>query len=286
MPGSGSGRSAVRPRTTATGTPASLPFTRSAAAASSSTSAVLRDVELVAVGVDLAPVVEQGGQPGRADGDVGQPLAPGPAERVADDDADVHAEQLGQPGAEGAGRGVAVLGEEHQQVLGHVRGVDPGGGQDPALPRLHDRQRTAAGDDADRLLLDGVEAGGLPVGAGRDVHQPVLDLGDDLRGDDDDVAVGQPGRRGGDGAGEVVAGSELRQPGHRVDGQPVGRANHARRPGRRGRAPRWPPASSSSAAPAGRRRRGRRPGRPARRARRRAGRRPSGRRSAGRRPRR
>ena len=65
--------------------------------------------------------------------------------------------------------------------------------------------------------------GGLAVGAGLHPDQGALDLGDDLGGHDDDVAVGQPGRRARDRAGEVVAGRELRQPrdGERPRGPPA-----------------------------------------------------------------
>ncbi len=49
----------------------------------------LGDVQLVAVRVGLATVVPDRVQPGRAQGDVGQPVAPGTPHGVGDDDRDV-----------------------------------------------------------------------------------------------------------------------------------------------------------------------------------------------------
>ena len=89
-----------------------------------------------------------------ADRDVGEPLAPRPPEGVAHHDRDVHAEEFAEAGPQRAGRGVAVLGQEHECVLADVGGVDAGGGDHPALPGLHDRQWSAAGDHADGLALD------------------------------------------------------------------------------------------------------------------------------------
>ena len=53
--------------------------------------AQLLDAELVAVGIAFADVAHQRRHPGDADGDVGLSLAPGAAERVADDHGDVDA---------------------------------------------------------------------------------------------------------------------------------------------------------------------------------------------------
>lgn len=85
-----------------------------------------------------------------------------------------------------------------------------GGGHDQALPVLHDAQRAAPGHDPYRLGVDGGLAG---VGG----EHPALGLGDDLRGDQDDVAVGQRGGGGRDQLGEVVALADLGQPGDGPD---------------------------------------------------------------------
>ena len=64
----------------------------------------------------------------------------------------------------------------------------------------------------------------LPVRSRGHVYQPALHLGDDLGGDDDDVAVGQPGGGGRDRRREVVAGPELGQARDRQDREPGGEA--------------------------------------------------------------
>ena len=54
----------------------------------------------IAVRVRAAAQIVQHPHPGRADRDVGQPVAPGPPEGVGDDDADVDAERVPQPVAD------------------------------------------------------------------------------------------------------------------------------------------------------------------------------------------
>ena len=75
---------APAPRTSAAGTPSALPFTRSAAAASSSAIARGGDGQRAAVGVGGAAQVVEHLDPGRAQGEVGLPRPPGPARRVAE----------------------------------------------------------------------------------------------------------------------------------------------------------------------------------------------------------
>ncbi len=197
----------------------------------------LRRLQPVAVRVDRAPVVDQRRDAGRSDGDVGQPVPPRPAEGVTDDHGDLHPEQLGQPHAQRPGRGVRVDGQQDQLVAGHVGGVDAGRGDHPAVPRLDDLQRAAPGDRADRLGVDRLLPDDLAVLAGSDPHQVALDLGHDLRGHDQHVAVRQPGGGTGDRPGEVVARPELGQPRDTDDRDAGRRLRHRRRRGRRAPCP-------------------------------------------------
>ncbi len=165
-----------------------------------------RRAERVAVRVGAAAQVVQDAYAGRADRHVRQPGAPGPPEGVGDEDAHVHAEQLPQSGAQGGGRGVRVLGQQQYRAGLGVGGVDAGRGHDQALPVLDDPQRAPARDDPYGL---GVYR--LLAGVGPD--DPALRLGDDLRGDQQDVPVAQARLCVGDEAGQVVAGPDLRDPG-------------------------------------------------------------------------
>ena len=175
------------PRTTATGTPVALPMTSSAAGAISSataTSVTCSSRPSASVG---AAEVDDGGDTGDADGDVGQSLAPRAAERVGDDHADVDAEVGAQPVADAPRRAVAVDGQQRGVARGHVRQVDARVGAHEAVRRLADDQVAAAAHDAHRFLLD--QRLGRRRVFGIDGHQAALGLGDDLLRDDDDVAV-------------------------------------------------------------------------------------------------
>src|SRR5699024_909401 len=156
---------------------------------------------------------------GGADRDVRGAAAPGPPDGVGHQHPEGEVEPGAQAAAEASGGGVGVLGQEQGRAGGDVRGVDAGGRGDEAVAGLDDAQHGAVGalpadDLADALGVDR----GLAVRGG---HQPALGAGDDLRGDDHDVAVDQPGRtvgpgqrgeRGGQQGGDVVAGGEGGQP--------------------------------------------------------------------------
>src|SRR5690606_18849782 len=164
----------------------------------------------VAVRVGAAAQVVQYAYAGRADRDVRQPGTPGAAEGVGDDHADLDAERVAQARADRPRGGVGVLREQQHRALGGDGGVDAGRGHDQALTALHDAQGAPPGDHADGLRVDR----GLPVGR---LDDPALRLGDDLRGDDEDVAVGQVRLGGRDQLGQVVARADLGQARHRPD---------------------------------------------------------------------
>ena len=75
--------SASTPRTTATGMPLDLPMTSSAADGQLVGDGHLGHLHDAAEGVGGAPQIDHAGDPGHADGHVGQALAPRPPERVA-----------------------------------------------------------------------------------------------------------------------------------------------------------------------------------------------------------
>ncbi len=185
------------------------------------------------MGVRTAAQVVQDPHPGRADRHVREPGAPRPPEGVGHDDAHLDGQQLAQTGTDRGGRGVGVRGQQQHRARLGVRGVDAGRRHDQPLPVLDDPQRAPARDDPYRLRVYDVLAG---VGA----DDPALRLGDDLRGDQQDVPVPQlrPGRS--DEPREVVAGADLRDPG---DGAHLVRGN-----GGNGRETHREASASSSAA--------------------------------------
>ena len=105
---------------------------------------------------------------------------------------------------------VRVDGEQDEHPDLDVGVVDAGGGHGQAVPGAHDRGRSAAGDDPDRLGLDR----GVAVGA-RD--QPALGLAHHLAGHHDDVAVGEVDE-GEEQRDQVVAGPDLGNTVRRDDG--------------------------------------------------------------------
>lgn len=163
--------------------------------------------------VGAAAQVVQYAHARRADRHVGQARAPGAAEGVGDDHADLDAERVTDSLADRARGGVRVLGEEQDRARCRVGGVDAGRGHHQALPVLDDAQGAAPGHHPYGLRVDR----GLPVGG---LDDPALGLGDDLRGDQQDVAVEEVGRGGRDQLGQVVAGTDLGQAGEGPD--PVG----------------------------------------------------------------
>ena len=151
-----------------------------------------------------------------------------------------------QLGAQAGGAGVGVGGEQGELVGRDVGAVDARGGLHDAELARDDQRAAAAGDHPLGLGVD--ELAAQPVAllrVGRGGHEAALDLGDHLGGDDDDVAVGQPGRGGGERAGEVVAGPELGQARHRQDGEAPGRRGRRRGPDRTACGAPAAPASSS-----------------------------------------
>ena len=174
-PGSSTGDS---PRTTATGTPGSLPLTSSAAAATSSATATSVISSTHAVRVGRAAQVVDRAEAGDADGDVDHAGAPGPAHGVADDDGDVDAQRGAQrrPAAPRA-RGVRVDRQQGELAGAHVAGVHAGGGEHQALRVSRDPGPARRGDDPDGLLVDRGLPGRLPAGrVGRRRQQPALHL--------------------------------------------------------------------------------------------------------------
>ena len=178
----------------------------------------LGDQQLVALDVHRAGVAVQHREPGRADRGVGLPDPPAAAHRVGDDHGDVDAEQSVQRGAQPGGAAVRIGGQQGQLVAAHVRAVDAGGGLHDAELVRDDQGLPAAGQHPLALGVD--ELAAQPVArlrVGGRGHEPALDLGHHLAGDDHDVAVGQPRRRGRQRRGQVVARAELGQAGHGQD---------------------------------------------------------------------
>src|SRR4051794_13779781 len=94
-----------------------------------------RRMELVAEGIVLPSQVAQHIDPGCADRDIDDPDAPGTAERVGDDDAELLSRSLLEPVAQPRSRRVGIFGQEDDGVrLGGVRGVDARRGTDEAVP--------------------------------------------------------------------------------------------------------------------------------------------------------
>ena len=177
------------PRTTATGRPAALPLTRSPAAASSS--AVATTVALSGLPCASVPPRRSSSDPypGRADRDVREPVAPGPPEGVRDDHADVDARA--RPAARRGSRAPTRPGPPaaaapcpagcwRRRPRPRPSPAPAGSPRSAAVPRRATTRTVSASIAASRSC-------------GRD--DPALGLGDDLRGDQQDVAVGEPAAR-------------------------------------------------------------------------------------------
>ena len=176
----------------------------------------LRDEQLVPGGVDHPRVPGEHGDPGGADRRVGLAGAPRAPHGVGDEHADPAPGELCERGGERSSGAVGVLGQKRDLVRGHVRTVH-------ARRRLHDPERVLGDkrplnlrDDAHRLLIDQSAAqhiSGLRIGGGG--NKPPLDLREHLRGEYDDVTVGEALRRvpkyARESAREVVARPEIRQ---------------------------------------------------------------------------
>ncbi len=175
-----------------------------------------RHRQLVAVLVDAADVGLEYDDPGRADRDVGLPLAPCATGGVGDDHADVAAGALGDRAPQPGGGGIRVDRQEYDGAAGDVRRVHSRRGHRQPQPVAHDPGRTATRDQPHRL-------GGDPVLAVA-VDDPALGLAHHLARHDDDVAVGELDHRDQE-VGQVVARPDLRHPVRGGDGQHQGRTS-------------------------------------------------------------
>ena len=162
-----------------------------------------------------------------ADRDVDDAGAKRPAERVADDYADVAPRPLSDPLANGGGGRVGVERQEHERIrLGRVRCVDAGRCAHEPVAGLRDHERRARAHDRARFAEDHLEVARVVSGRELDcrgrrldvveAHDPPLGLRDDLLGDDDDVAVLELDALD-DERAEVVPLRDLRETLHRDD---------------------------------------------------------------------
>ena len=165
-----------------------------------------RHLQRLPEGVGLAAVVAQRGQPRGADGRVRLAYPPGPSHRVGDHHRHVDVAPLAQPAADPARGVVRIRGQQGHRAGGRVGVVHPGRGEHQAMVGLHDAGRAAPRHHPDRLRVDRL----VPVGP----DDPVLRLAHDLRGDHQDVAVGQVRCGVRDQDGQVVAGRDLGEAGH------------------------------------------------------------------------
>ena len=151
-----------RPRTITAGTPLSLSRTRSAAAAASSAIAIrVASSSRPSASRAAAPVVERG-EAGAADRDLGLAQPPGAAEAVGDRRPRPDARRRADLGADAAGRGVGVLGQQADRVrLGQVGAVDAGVGADEAVVGLDDQDAALGAQHLAALLEDQLDQGRL-----------------------------------------------------------------------------------------------------------------------------
>ena len=178
----------------------------------------LGDQQLVAVPIDRAGVAVQHGQAGRADCGVGLAVAPRAAHGVGDHDADGDAEFVAQPGAQGRSAAVGVYRQQCQFVGTDVGAVHSGRGLNHAQPVLGDQRATFAGKDANGLIVDKLAAQHVSrLGIFWCGHQAAFAFGQHLAGDDQHIAVAQPGCGRSERGAQVVAGAELGQAGDRQD---------------------------------------------------------------------
>ena len=138
--------------------------------------------------------------------------------------------QVAQGHPQAVGGAVGVGGEQHRGAGGGVGAVHPGVGADEAVAGAGDDQVAAAAQDLHRLLLGEAPVGGLLVAL--QAGDGALGLGDHLVGDHQDVprlgAQAGPGQGVGEQGGQVVAGADLGQAGHGVDGEGHGRSSSQR----------------------------------------------------------
>ena len=139
--------------------------------------------------VGAPALVVQAGEPGQSDGDIADPDPPRPRTRIRDDQTDAHPEGLFDPSAQAIGGPVAVEGVEDDGTAG-VRLVETGCGLHGARRSAHDLNGGAGairafGDEVGAALRDEF----FEFGSIGDRAQAALSFGDDLRRDDEDIAV-------------------------------------------------------------------------------------------------
>src|SRR6266508_208997 len=114
-----------------------------------------RRFERTTCGIVGRAQVEERAHPGDSDGDVGRPLPPGAAERIADDDGGSDTEALPERGANPGSRRIGVAGQEHDPAFaGSVRAVDARARAHEAVLGLGDDQLVAAPPYGPRLPQD------------------------------------------------------------------------------------------------------------------------------------
>ena len=171
------------------------------------------DFERTPVGVGAAAQVVEHADAGGANGGIRLSDAPRPAKGVGDHHADGRVEAFPERLRQDQSRRIRVLRQQQHRAVRRVARVDTGGSHHQPEPVLHDTGEPAwvrpGGDDAHRLCGDGVLTGRGADGA-------ALGLGDDLRGDGEDIAVLQLRatalQRDADDGGQVVPCHDLGNP--------------------------------------------------------------------------
>ena len=108
-----------------------------------------RGAEKLAMAVARAAKIDESGNAGCADGDVGEAEAPGAAEGVADDDGEALAGSSAKSGGEAAGGAIGIFGQERDEIAaGDVRMVDACIGADETVMSFNDEDALRANDAA------------------------------------------------------------------------------------------------------------------------------------------
>src|SRR5215218_4836297 len=147
-----------------------------------------RRFERTTSGIVGCAQVEERAHPGDSDGDVGGPLAPRPAERIADDNCGSDTEALPERGAQLRSRRIGVAGQEHDPAFAwSVGAVDARARAHEAVLGLGDDELVAAPPHGPRLPQDHRQHVVRLLDS-------ALRLGNDLVRDDDNVAFLEAGR--------------------------------------------------------------------------------------------
>ncbi len=151
-------------------------------------------------------------QPGDADGDVGQPPAPGAAKRVGDHHGKVDAETMTETRPDAVGRPIWILGEQDHRARIRIGAVDSGVGTDETVLGFGDYQVASSSHYRDGF---GFHQGELELSfVTLDRDHPTLGLGHDLVGHDDNVSGHEAHRLQGPGEdlADVIAGPDESDP--------------------------------------------------------------------------